>query len=130
MILVTIISLVSTPVLGQLVEGDCHVYDQNEWSECKNDCGRCFNPNGRSTTEDVKVVMCEQESTTGYLCQPDARAYACMDWTFGSQKMQRQELLFEERTGELVWFGVGTFGTDEFEERTGELVWFGVGTFG
>jgi len=115
MLLLTILSLVGRSVIGQLVEGDCHVYDQNEWSECKNDCGRCFNPNGRSTTADVKVVLCEQESTTGYLCQPDSRAYACMDWTFGSQKMQRQELLFEERTGEHVWFGVGTFGTDEDE---------------
>jgi hypothetical protein len=47
---------------------------QNEWGECANDCGRCFNPNGRSTTEDVKVVMCNQESTTGYLCEPDNHA--------------------------------------------------------
>lgn len=97
----------------QLVEGDCTVYDQGEWSMCKDDCGNCFNPLGRSTTEDVKVVMCDQESTTGYLCAPDGKAYACMDWTFGSQKMQRQEKKFEERTGNKVWFGVGTFGTED-----------------
>jgi len=36
-----------------------------------------------------------------------------MDWTFGSQKLKKQEEAFKERTGEDVWFGVGTFGTGD-----------------
>merc|ERR1711936_575634 len=112
LLLLLLLHLVYT-VHAQLVEGDCHVYDQSEWSMCSSNCGNCFNPGGRSTTPQVKVILCDQESTTGYLCQPDSHAYACMDWTFGSNKMQRQEEQFHQRTGESVWFGGGTFGTDE-----------------
>jgi len=36
-----------------------------------------------------------------------------MDWTFGSRKMMEQEEAFNDRTGDNVWFGVGTFGTSD-----------------
>lgn len=64
--------------------------------------------------------MCKGSSDgggTGYYCPPDApgvdgdMAFACMDWTFGSKGMQGAETSFSQRTGEDVYFGVGTFGT-------------------
>jgi len=66
--------------------------------------------------------MCKGSSDgggTGYYCPPDApgadgdMAFACMDWTFGSKGMQAAEASFSQRTGEDVYFGVGTFGTSK-----------------
>jgi len=66
--------------------------------------------------------MCKGSSDgggTGYYCPPDApgadgdMAFACMDWTFGSKGMQAAEASFSQRTGEDVYFGVGTFGTSD-----------------
>ena len=55
--------------------------------------------------------MCNQTSTTGYLCQDGA--FACMDWTFGSQALLRAEAAFEAAQHEQVYFGVGSFGSDD-----------------
>merc|ERR1711862_697046 len=38
---------------------------------------------------------------------------ACMDWTFGSGSMLRAEQAFNSREGQDVYFGVGTYGTDD-----------------
>jgi len=102
-----------------LVTGDCaDVYNQDA-TNCENDCGACFNPLGRSTTDDFDVVHCDvkEGGTTGYYCDPEGGVFACMDWTFGSNKMMEQEEKFNARTGENVWFGVGTFGTEDDEMR-------------
>merc|ERR1712059_109980 len=64
-------------------------------------------------TEDVEVVMCPVGQSQGYYCDSDGGVFACMDWTFGSKKIIRQEDTFRARTGEDVWFGVGTFGTQD-----------------
>jgi len=66
--------------------------------------------------------MCKG-SSPGYYCVPDApdadgdMAFACMDWTFGSTAMRSAEATFKERTGEDVYFGVGTFGTSDDVQR-------------
>jgi hypothetical protein len=44
-------------------------------------------------------------------------AYACMDWTFGSKSMVAAEAAFNRRTGDDVWFGVGTYGTSADVQR-------------
>jgi len=100
------------PLLRSLgVNGDCSdVYAQDS-NNCDDGCGRCFNPNGRSSTDDVEVVMCPASGSPGYYCNSDGGVFACMDWTFGSKKIGKQEEAFKARTGEDVWFGVGTFGT-------------------
>jgi len=38
-------------------------------------------------------------------------AYACMDWTFGSSAIRGAEASFRGRSGQDVYFGVGTYGT-------------------
>jgi len=98
---------------AQLVTGDCgDVYAQDS-SNCAADCGQCFNGQGRSSEGEYEVVMCPGggQGNTGYYCDPQGGVFACMDWTFGSSRLQRQEEAFRARTGEEVWFGVGTFGT-------------------
>jgi len=95
------------------VTGDCSdVYAQDS-NNCADGCGRCFNGNGRSSTDDFEVVMCSAEGSPGYYCNPEGGVFACMDWTFGAKKIQEQEAKFTSRTGENVWFGVGTFGTSD-----------------
>ena len=36
-----------------------------------------------------------------------------MDWTFGSSAIKKREEQFNAQHGDNVWFGVGTFGTDD-----------------
>ena len=36
-------------------------------------------------------------SNTGYYCNPEGGVFACMDWTFGAQKMMEQEEAFNQR---------------------------------
>ena len=74
-------------------------------------CGSCFNPGARPG------VLCRGQQT-GYYCaasSPSAgadMAFACMDWTFGSQSMLKAEASWNARSGEPpVYFGVGTYGT-------------------
>lgn len=43
--------------------------------------------------------------------------FACLDWTFGSSAMKSAERTFSKRTGEDVFFGVGTFGTGDDAQR-------------
>ena len=58
----------------------------------------CFNPNGRSSTSDFPSVTCPaDDSNTGYYCNPEGDVFACMDWTFGSNKMMEQEEAFNQR---------------------------------
>jgi len=87
------------------VPGNCTVYSKNPYSLCPQNCGKCFNPGSRAG------VLCDQGSTSGYLCQD--KAYACMDWTFGSQYMKKAEAAFKADTKEDVYFGVGSFGSDD-----------------
>jgi len=91
--------------IASFAPGNCSVYDKTPYTLCEQNCGRCFNPGGRSGS------ICNQPSTTGYLCQ-DA-AYACMDWTFGSTAIQQAEQTFFKSTNELVYFGVGSFGSKD-----------------
>lgn len=58
--------------------------------------------------------MLINNSQTGYYS--DA-VFACMDWTFGSVSMRAAETSFGKRTGEDVFFGVGTFGTGDDAQR-------------
>lgn len=44
-------------------------------------------------------------------------AFACMDWTFGSTSMRAAESSFLARTGNDVYFGVGTYGTSDDVQR-------------
>jgi len=98
-------------VQSQLVSGDCSdVYSQDS-TNCDGGCGVCFNGNGRSSSPEYDVVMCPADGSPGYYCNPEGGVFACMDWTAGSNKLQEQEDKFSQRTGESVWFGVGTFGT-------------------
>jgi hypothetical protein len=54
-----------------------------------------------------------------------------MDWTFGSQGMQQAEAAFKQRTGEDVYFGVGTFGTsDDVQRGLGACYRLQIGTEG
>eukprot|EP00475_Leptophrys_vorax_P013016 TRINITY_DN1940_c0_g1_i1.p1 TRINITY_DN1940_c0_g1~~TRINITY_DN1940_c0_g1_i1.p1 ORF type:complete len:355 (-),score=86.21 TRINITY_DN1940_c0_g1_i1:53-1117(-) len=88
----------------------CSVYTNGAWSDCdKADkpCGSCFNVGSRPG------VICNagSGSQTGYLCPPE-KTFACMDWTFGSVSMRSAESQFSSRTGDDVYFGVGTYGVD------------------
>lgn len=82
-------------------------------------CGTCFNPGGR------RGVKCKgMGGQTGYYCPSDPDhatggdvAFACMDWTFGSHAMQAAESAFSHRTGQNVYFGVGTYGTENDPQR-------------
>jgi len=91
-------------------------YATDEYGSCKQNCGQCFNPGSR------KGVKCKGQST-GYYCPPDQppadgdMAFACMDWTFGSSSMKAAEAKFKQRTNEDVFFGVGTFGTNDDAQR-------------
>merc|ERR1719481_1365224 len=40
-----------------------------------------------------------------------------MDWTSGSMSMQAAEQAYEARTGQSVYFGVGTYGTGDDPQR-------------
>jgi len=93
----------------------CNVY-KNKTDNCDQNCGRCFNPGGRGG------VICQGQST-GYYCVPDdpvpggMMAFACMDWTFGSQAMKRAEQAFNNRTKDNVYFGLGTYGSSDDPQR-------------
>ena len=39
-------------------------------------------------------------------------SYQCIDWSVGSAGMQEREFLFNKRTGQNVYFGVGSYGND------------------
>ena len=91
--------LIAAPAIAsaQLVHGDCtEVYGQTT-GNCNNGCGSCFNGNGRSSTDDVDVVLCPRGDAQGYYCDSDGGSFACMDWTFGSQRMMQQEEAFNQR---------------------------------
>lgn len=102
---------VPVPIPSPTPSGDCSIF-QKESENCDSDCGRCFNAGSRAG------VMCNG-SGPGYYCPPDSpdadgdMAFACMDWTFGSRAMQVAEAEFKQRTGNDVYFGVGTFGTSD-----------------
>lgn len=107
-------------VKKDLVYGDCSDVYKKDSDNCAANCGRCFNPQGRSTTQDFDVVRCPVGENTGYYCDPEGGVFACMDWTFGSKKMMAQENKFNQRlyggdSSKYVWFGVGTFGTQDDE---------------
>ena len=63
----------------------------------QNGCGDCFNGNGRSSDEKFNVVKCPIDDPTGYYCNPEGESFACMDWTFGSNKMMQAEETFNRR---------------------------------
>ena len=91
-------SSITLEAFTRIVTGDCdEVYGQ-ESDNCANGCGSCFNGEGRSSTDDFDVVMCPQGESTGYYCDPEGGVFACMDWTFGSNKLQEQEQKFNSRT--------------------------------
>lgn len=102
----------------------CEAYSQGTYSMCGDGaCGNCFNSGARPG------VLCQGGglSATGYLCPPDSQnggdmAFACLDWTFGSAAMRQQESLFSARTGESVYFGVGSFGSDDPQSGLGTCV--------
>lgn len=54
---------------------------------------------------------------TGYYAPSDVSTDpwtgACMDWTFGSQRMLAAEQSFNDREGDAVFLGVGTYGTND-----------------
>ncbi|KAJ9470941.1 putative endoglucanase type K [Diplonema papillatum] len=79
--------------------GDCNVYGTT--GTCSDNCGSCFNPGGRPG-----VVLDTQQ--TGYYNEDEA--YACLDWSFGSQELLRGEADHLANEGESVYFGIGTFG--------------------
>lgn len=57
--------------------------------------------------------MCDtaEHNAVGYLCKTDSGpAFACVDWTFGSKNMISAEEDFNNKTGDNVYFGVGTYG--------------------
>ena len=92
----------------------CNVY-ANQSTHCQDaNCGACFNPNGRPG----KICLGASDQT-GYYCPAETTqktgdiTFACMDWTFGSMAMRRAETSFKARTGEDVFFGVGTYGNAE-----------------
>ena len=92
--------------------GSCNVY-ANESSHCQDsNCGACFNAGSRPGK------MCKGSgSQTGYYCPAETTetgdiTFACLDWTFGSSAMRVAEASFKGRTGEDVFFGVGTYGTN------------------
>merc|ERR1712055_602317 len=104
LVFIALISLIQAspfdPLLRDLgVHGDCNDVYQQDTDNCGDGCGRCFNPNGGSATDDVEVVMCpDAPSSYGYYCNSDGGVFACMDWTFGSQALSRQETAFKSRT--------------------------------
>ena len=97
-------------------KGDCTFYDMTTTNCADTNCGTCFNPGSRAGE------MCHASGPQGgYLCSasspsPDM-AYACMDWSSGSTAMQEAEKAYEARTGQSVYFGVGTYGTDADVQR-------------
>lgn len=112
-VLFAIFSLSSSFFLSS--DSGCAVYDKGS-GNCANNCGNCFNPGSRPGG------LCKAGTNSGYYCPPDPQsgsdiAFACMDWTFGSTLMKKQESLFNARTGLNVYFGVGTYGTSSDPQR-------------
>ena len=97
---------------GPTQSGNCTFY-HNQSAHCSTTgCGSCFNAGARTG------VKCKGSGgSTGYYCPSETTAtsgditFACMDWTLGSSAMRAAETAFTKRTGEDVFFGVGTFGT-------------------
>merc|ERR1711872_1138608 len=82
---------ISREAFSQIVHGDCGDVYGKDSDNCSDGCGRCFNGEGRSSTPDFDVVMCPSEnSSPGYYCDPEGGVFACMDWTFGSNKIKEQ----------------------------------------
>ena len=92
-------SNITREAFTRIVTGDCSdVYAQDS-DNCADGCGSCFNGEGRSSTPDFDVVMCPSDnSSPGYYCDPEGGVFACMDWTFGSNKLKEQEQKFNSRT--------------------------------
>ena len=92
-------SFISREAFKRIVTGDCSDVYGKDSNNCDNGCGRCFNGEGRSSTDDFDVVMCpSSNSSPGYYCDPEGGVFACMDWTFGSNKLKEQEQKFNSRT--------------------------------
>ena len=109
-----LLSLLSLSFSLSFLDSTCSPYDSGT-NNCAS-CGTCFNPGGRSG------VLCKSGTNSGYYCPPEPQsgsdaAYACMDWTFGSLTMKRQEEAFNARTGNSIYFGVGTYGTSNDPQR-------------
>ena len=96
-------SNITREAFTRIVTGDCSdVYAQDS-DNCADGCGSCFNGEGRSSTPDFDVVMCPSDnSSPGYYCDPEGGVFACMDWTFGSNKLKEQEQKFNSRTYRFV----------------------------
>jgi len=95
--------------------GSCDVYDKGA-GNCAKSCDSCFNPGSRPG------ALCTFGTNSGYYCPPEPQsgsdaAFACMDWTFGSATMKKQEESFNKRTGLNVYFGVGTYGISSDKQR-------------
>ena len=101
-------AFVTREAFRQIVTGDCGDVYGKDSDNCSDGCGRCFNGEGRSSTPDFDVVMCPAENgSPGYYCDPEGGVFACMDWTFGSNKIKEQEQKFNSRTWvvvvEILW---------------------------
>jgi hypothetical protein len=92
----------------------CTVY-QNKSTNCESDCGSCFNPGS-------KQGFVVPGSSTGYYAPSnvgDTWVGACIDWSFGSQSMQKAEASFNTREKDNVYFGIGTYGTNDAQRGLG-----------
>ena len=90
---------ITREAFSQIVTGDCGDVYGKDSDNCSDGCGRCFNGEGRSSTPDFDVVMCPAENgSPGYYCDPEGGVFACMDWTFGSNKIKEQEQKFNSRS--------------------------------
>ena len=70
----------------------------------------------------------------GYFCQNNDQAkgtstlnetfaaYGCVDWSFQSKRMQQAEKEFFDKTGQDVYFGVGTFGSQQDKDNLGQCL--------
>merc|ERR1712004_223533 len=84
------------PLLRSLgVHGDCSdVYSQDS-NNCDDGCGRCFNPKGRSSTDDVEVVMCPASGSPGYYCNSDGGVLPAWTGLLGAPRLQSKKTLSE-----------------------------------
>jgi hypothetical protein len=92
----------------------CTVY-QNKSTNCEQDCGRCFNPGSRPG-----YVF--PGSSTGYYATSDVGDVwvgACIDWSLGSKSMLKAEAAFNSREKDSIYFGIGTYGTNDAQRGLG-----------
>jgi len=101
--------------------GQCKVHDGcKNWSDSLG-CGIPCYSDGSKTQGGYFCQNNDQAKGTSTLGVTYA-AYGCVDWSFQSKRMQEAEKDFFQKTGQDVYFGVGTFGSQQDKDALGQCL--------